>query len=302
MKRNFLLKLLVFLLAVFLWFQQVLLREHTQEVPVPIHFVDIPSDLVLVNNDHPRITILFQGRGLDFLVLKLANPYLEINAADFTYGANSFQISVNNLENEGKLEAQIEPGQLADITAVWMDRIVEEKKPIKIIFASAGDEEFFIKNKIDNPQEKVDLKGPASILNDIAEIQTEPVSQKMLKSGKITAKLIPPDNRVQLLNKNVILEVTQSQVVTRTISLIPVSYPLEMNISIIPQKVSVMIRGPKELIDDLETTSIRAYIDPADLRNLKSGKKHFAPVSFALPAGVKLVEYTPQQIQVILND
>lgn len=118
----------------------------------------------------------------------------------------------------------------------------------------------------------------------------------MIVDGKLTMSLISPDPKIELSQEKISFEITNTKIIQKTISLIPIKYPETENITIIPQKVSVMVSGPKEIVEQLNFNSIIANL------NLSTLKKEFASVSFEAPSGVKIIEYTPLRIQVIQND
>lgn len=302
MKKNLFIKILVVFLAILLWIQQSLLKSHTDELTIPVRFVNISTNLVLLDDEIPMIPVTLEGRGLDFFILKLSNVYFEINAKNFIYGQNHYQIKESNIRNLSRMKISIDRKNLENKTSINLDKIIEAKKSIEILYASAKDEEFFIQNKIINSLQKVKVKGPKSLLDSIKRIKTEKISSKKIKDGKLTAQLIDPDPRVQLIKNTVVLEITHIKLINRTISLIPITYPLDQEITIIPQKVSIMIRGPKEIVDILEKSSVEAYIDLKDIKKIQTGKSISVDVNFDLPSGIQLIDYTPRKIKILKND
>ena len=230
------------------------------------------------------------------MYIRFSKISFEINAEDFKYGKNRLKLSEKELIFSDRIDLNILNIELDKNIYVSMDKLVEKKKSIEIQYASAKDEKFFIENKIINLQQKVTLKGPLSILNNIKKVQTEKISRKMVENGKLSVIIINPDPKVQLLKDRIILEVTQTKTINRTISLIPIRFPEEKNITIIPQKVSVMVRGPEEIVGKLNNKSIIAHL------NISNVGKDYAEVTFEVPAGVKIIEYTPKKIQVIKNE
>ena len=97
--------------------------------------------------------------------------------------------------------------------------------------------------------------------------------------------------------ENIVLEISKTEMKIRTISLIPIKYPEHDNITIIPQKISVMVSGHKEIIEKINQRSIEATLDDSNLLNSSTRK-----VKIKLPTGVNLLEYTPNKIQIIKND
>ena len=294
MIKNLLVKILVLLIAILLWMQFTLIKIHEEKIPISIKLVNVPHDLVL-EDKLSEIPVHIRAKGMDILFLKLSKANFEIDARNFKYGKNKLKFTEKNLVYAHRITLQIlnidNPGNLH----VNMDKLVEKKKSIEILYASAKDEEFFIENKITNTQQKVTVKGPLSILNEIKIVQTEPISKKMVKNGKLTVLLIKPDVKAELLKDRIIFDVTQTKSINRTISLIPIKFPETENISIIPQKVSVMVRGPKEIVEKLDSNSIIAELNLAKIR------KGFTEVKFEVPAGIRIIEYTPKRIQIIEN-
>jgi len=302
MRKNLLLKILVLILAALFWIIQSLWRYHNQQIELPLRFVNLSEDLVILNEQTPEIELEFEGRGLDFIAFKLTEVFIEIDAENFHYGKNVFTIEPSDLKNPGKVKLNMEIFQDDREYTIELDKIIEREIPLQIEYASAGDEEFFLKNKISDSPNTTTVNGPKSIIDQLQHIKTEKINQKMLKDGKLNVELIPPDPRLRLIKNEIILEVIEAKQIDRIISLITINYPLDQEITIIPQKISVMIMGPQEIIEQVERSSIIAFISRDKIKNLNPGESVFVTVDFTVPTGVKLVEYTPQQIQVIKND
>ena len=174
---------------------------------------------------------------------------------------------------------------------------ITQNKFIELTYASAKDEEYLLKNKIAIFNKKVQLSGAKSILKKYSKVKTEKISKKMLKNDKLTVKLVSPDPSLNLKQTEISFEIEKTKQITRTISLIPVTFPSNLNIAIIPQKVSAMIKGPEDIVKNISSKKIVAKLSLE-----KINKNNFAEVDFELPVGVKLIEYTPRKIQIIKND
>jgi hypothetical protein len=296
MKKNLLIKILVLIIAILLWIQQILLRPHDVEFQVPIKLLNIPNNLALQEVELPTLTVLIKAKGYDLLSAKVSQVAFEVDASNYKYGDNQIKLHTRDLSYSKRVQLDVVELVEHDPIFVHLDKLVEKQKPIKVEYATSKDEEFFIENKITNAQQRVGIKGPLSLLHEIKTIKTEPVSQKMVEDSKITATLIIPNANVQLLKDKVILNVTHTKIIIRTISLIPIKFPETANITIIPQKVSIMVTGPEELVEKMDLNSVTANLEIDKVR------KGFAGVTFELPSGVKIVEFTPKGIQVIQNE
>ncbi|MFC1887742.1 hypothetical protein ACFLYK_02935 [Candidatus Cloacimonadota bacterium] len=302
MRKNLLLKILVIILALLFWVLQNLWRDHKETIELPVRFSNLADNLILLDETSDTIPLNFESRGLDYIVFHMSEVFIQVDASNFKYGKNSFRIRPSDLRNQGRVKIDMDEFEYDIEYQVELDMIIDRNIKLQIQFASAGDEEFFLKNKISDPNRKLLVTGPKSIIDELTEIKTEEINQKMLKDGKIIADLIIPDPRLRLIRNDITLEVTVAKQIDKIISLIAIDYPLDLGVSIIPQKISVMIMGPQEIIENIDRSSIDAFITRNKIKNLKPGESIFVPVEFTVPAGVKLVEYTPQQIQVIKND
>jgi len=83
MKNNLLIKVLVLLIAIFLWAQQILLRTHTVVLDVPIQLLNIPTDLAIEQIELPKIPVKVRGKGLDIISANISKVTIDIDASNF---------------------------------------------------------------------------------------------------------------------------------------------------------------------------------------------------------------------------
>jgi len=302
MRHNILLKLFVVFIAALIWLQLALLKEHSEEISFPLKFTDLVDELVLEDNNIKEVNIQMRGRGLDFILLKMSDVYAEVDASGYKFGKNKLRIDQKNLRYSERFKLHVLEINLEENTYVSCDRILEVEKPIQIQYANASEEEYFIENKITNSNQKISVKGPSRILDDYSTVKTAKLNSKMVEDGEFSVDLILPDSRLELGKNSVILVVAQTKLINKTITLIPIEYPLDENIAIIPQKVTIMLRGPEEIVLSFTADSVRAFIDSRDVRKALVSGENLAGIQFELPSGVKILEHTPQRIQIIKNE
>ena len=65
MKKNLSLKILALVVAILLWIQQALLKEHTTDIFVPLKFENVPSNYVILppNSQEISVTVKSSGNG-----------------------------------------------------------------------------------------------------------------------------------------------------------------------------------------------------------------------------------------------
>jgi len=297
MKENLALKILVLLISIFLWFQQTLLEEQMATLSVPMQLSSIPNDLVTEPNSISSIPVQIKARGTDIFLIKILSAYFKIDAKDFRYGKNLLKISLSNLILPEHFNIHITELNTANNFTISMDRMVTKSKYVHINYSSAKDIEFFLKNRINEKRIKVKVRGAMTIINPLKYIETEKITRKMVKNNKIRIRLIPKNKEITLLEPEITLDVKQQKLVSKTLSLVPIQFSHDKKVTLIPQKVTFMVRGPENIINNLDNNAIKAFIEDTNLE-----KNGFAEIKFQLSPGIKIIDYTPRKVQVIVNE
>ncbi len=295
MKNNLSIKIIVAIIAIILWTQQIMLKTHKQEITVPIKIINLPNDYIITDSELPKIGIVVNANGSDIFKLYFSEHFFEIDATNFKYGENLFQLDIINFKYPSKINLDFKMFTTSKEVLITLEKIVERYKNIEIKYKSASAEEYFIKNKITNPSQKVKLRGPKKNIDAVEVIETKKISAKMVKNEQIEVELISPNPQIKLFKDKIILKISTKKQITKLMSLIPIQFPENQKLSIIPQKVSVMVKGPQKIIEKLKDSSIIANL------NMQKIKEGFTSITFDVPSGVEIIEYTPQKIQVIQN-
>jgi len=147
MKKNLLIKILVFFLAMLFWILQSLWKDHQETINVPVHFLNMPKDLIISSGEISHIPFKFEARGLDFIVFKLSEAFVEIDADSFQYGLNKISVKPSDLRNQGRVRLNLDEFNTYNEFSIDLDKIVERKISIAVQYYSASDEEFFLNNR-----------------------------------------------------------------------------------------------------------------------------------------------------------
>jgi len=176
-----------------------------------------------------------------------------------------------------------------------IDKYENAKKLVKIQFKSQADEDFFLKNKLVITPKTVKVSGPAYNLKKIRFILTEKISRIDVKDNSFDVKLAKSE-RLRFEPETVKINIEKTEIITKYITLIPISIPNNFDKTIVPQKVSVLIQGPKQIIKDIKGSNIRVNLDQGHLN------KEFAEIKFNLPSNVELLDYSPKKVKIIENE
>ncbi len=313
MGKNLFLKIFALAIAVFLWAQQELMKEQTIHFRVPVKLRDIPQDMILVGMNQDEIQIEIEGKGYDLFKLKVQqffqgnntslqasegnNAYISIDAQRFSEGSNTVRVTREDLYVPVKMRKEMRSDKMQFDFEEWLeirlDKVITVKKPVELIFASADDRAYFNeKNMIINIS-RVDVKGPQKLLKSVDRISTEPISKRMVKDYIATVSLVSPDPSVKLLADKIKIDISTAQYVTVTIPLIPIFNPRSSEFEIMPQKVSALVRGRKDMLDEMDGEELNPFVN---LEGVKTGDE--LKIEFNPPADVKIIEFTPERIQV----
>lgn len=147
------------------------------------------------------------------------------------------------------------------------------------------------------------VKGPASELNDLESIPTTPVDisgitkdvTRMVELDSTLIKPVSPQPIVVTLKA--VREMAQKSVANVPIRVLKLAgAPLEVKVN--PDKATVRIRGPKELLTTIGADDIVLSID---VSNLTKGKYQLVAQA-DLPPNVKLVSTKPKIFEVTLDE
>jgi len=139
--------------------------------------------------------------------------------------------------------------------------------------------------------EKVDVTGPARLVQDLKQVATEPIDLRgvvepidrnvLLERIDPTITLIPDVVRVRVT--------LEESLAAREFPKVPIIVPDGVT-RIQPATVDLTIRGPQRLLHNLTLPPDAVHVDVAGL----PPGTHKLPVQVTLPEGLKLVSQTPE--------
>jgi hypothetical protein len=297
MKKNIAIKVVVLIVAIILWLHFTLVRTHEQGYEVPIALTALDSGFVVLNEDELYVPVTIKAKGIDLLALKFSESQCIISADNYEPGENPVYVSHENFFFPERLNIELRRVHDIKDKSIVIDESITKLIPVSIEYASAEDEEYFVNNTMADVRIDIEVSGPATIINEIDHIRTKPASKDLFHDGTASIELIKPHPKVDFSRNHINIDIVETKIVNRTISLIPIDFPHHLDIAILPQKVSLLISGPADIVNDLSINDIKAEVLEKEIID-----KEYAEIHFELPAGVKLLEYTPKRIQILRNE
>lgn len=149
----------------------------------------------------------------------------------------------------------------------------------------------------------VTLRGPEGVLQTLSTLSTEPVSLTGLAAGqhKRRVPLQPLPQHVTVLEDSSVEAVVPIVPVVgeRTLRRLEVATVGETVVSVRPDVVSMRLRGPEDVLDEIDPRAIVPYIDAALAPD--SGTRALDVQVRGLPEGVEVAEIIPASVLVGLK-
>ncbi|MBI3259710.1 MAG: YbbR-like domain-containing protein [Ignavibacteriae bacterium] len=291
------------ILSVALWGYVSLKTPATIFVQFPL-VIQLQEDKAVQNELPKFITAKIRASGWQIINLEYisAKPECTIDLDKFTeVSAGSFSLSKNdilqNLRPALSLEKIVElsPENISITTGTIAQRTV----PIAPVIEIAPREGFTVVGDIHVEPDSILLRGNETMLQTVQKWQTSAV--KILdatKSIRIEVKLVDSlQNHIALSQQTVVLSAEIQQTAEITFNDIPLevlSEPAQSNHKLLPDRISVTIRGGAEQIAQLSSSSVRALVEFQTILHDTTGI--ITPV-ISLPSSLTLLNINPPYLR-----
>lgn len=284
-------------LSLFIWVRDD--RQASVVAFAPVRIV-IPEGMELVSPPIDRVRLTVQGRWSDingFDPTSVEPVQIEASReSDQVIPITSDMVSLPG----GLRTTSIQPD------ALKVELEVQESKSVTIEPRIVGEprENYRIGEPKTSPG-SVELRGPASAISKMRSVATEPIDvsgQTQTIERQVQLRL---DNSFVSYNRDIPITVTvpiETLEVQRTVQNIPiVVVNSRQPMTTKPAEISVTVRGPKAVVDELNSEDLHASIDMSGIK--ESGEQLFErqPVVKNLPPDIRLVDYHPKDVVVSAN-
>jgi YbbR domain-containing protein len=292
--RNLGLKFLSIGLAALIWLavsgEQVVERG----LRIPLEFANLPARLEMVGDTPTVVDVRVRGSSGTLSRIAPGELVAVLDLRLARQGRRLFHLTGGDVRSPFGVEVvQVTPSNISV-------RFEESgTKVVPVVPAVEGDPASgFVVGTLTSEPATVEVVGPVSALRDLTEAITEPVSVAGADGPvRESVTIGVPDPSVRL-------RTPQSAVVTVDVSPSPVEQAVE-NVAVAarhgrraarvtPARVTVVVRGPREVISRLGASAFDASID---LEGLGAGQFQL-PVRVVPPARVTVVRIDPAQVHV----
>ncbi len=262
-------KIIVFLLAILVWFYVITEDEYTHTIDVPIELSNVRSDRIITNNYPTKAKVSFQGSGKQMLRLLLEDgAKINLNLKDKRYNfktklkltdiripQHSLGIKALRIENPDTIEIRL--------TKIRKKRI--KIKPDILVIPEAG---YTKVGEIELIPDSITISGPVHEVHPMNAIATEHLEIRNIRRDyhQEIKLAVPSSQFITLQEKEIDIKIHIQKLMEKEISRIPVhvyNLPEGTRAVVIPPYLNLTLEGGVKVLADVTEEKIIAYIDYA---------------------------------------
>lgn len=279
--------------AFVLWFFVNAGERETQVMPFPIEFRNLPERSMQTNPDKvDTVSVRLNGPGplLASLDTKRSPIVLDLSHAEI---GTDFRMKVRDemiRVPRGVRILDIEPSRIP----VRLERVKRTSVPVTLAPVGEPREGYVVQTLKASP-EKVLVSGPASLVDRLTALETEPFDLTDLgASTQKTVGLVRAD-QLSVKPETVVVQIDVAvAMTTREFKRLPVEVRnVDQPFQLRPPRVNLTLRGPQRIVQNLTLEEGAVYVDGG---SYEPGE-HMVEAEVTLPAGVEVVKRDPLVIR-----
>lgn len=295
--QNFTLKLIALALAIVMWILVVGERRSELRLTVPLELRNLPDRLEISNQSTTQVEVAVRGYSSVLKKLTPGDIDAHIDLSNVQEGSYVFSFSPDDIGVPlGVSVLQVSPSQID----LFLDATGEKTVPVKPMTRGtlvAG----YTLGKISADPKMVTLIGARRLLNNLAQVETEPIIIDDLAEETIKKVKLKLPTGIRYEEENKLITVTVA-VTPNLIELVFDDIPLQVegetrNYTLSPAAITAFIVGPELELSRLTSNDIPVFIATRDLPEGQSGVQP----TFKLPETMEVKRYYPKSIIVTIT-
>jgi YbbR domain-containing protein len=288
------LKIFSLAFAIGLWlFVNVGQKPAERPFKVPVEFSHVPADVVVSHSGVEEIEVRVMGPPALLSTIQPEQLKVALDLDGAKPGTSTFRLGSDSFNPpRGVRVTRITPAVINLTLEALATRMVA------VSVRLAGEPPFGYKvGEVETHPGRVQVKGPEGVVSTTLAIETEPIQLDGAPGQRVRESKLRTDGKpISLTPDRVKVSIIiEEETVTKEFEQIEVrAKDFSGKYQVSPKSVYLRLSGPKRVLGQLALGKERVYLD---LGGLKPGQ-HVVPLSFQLPAGVKVVEHKPSRFQV----
>jgi hypothetical protein len=253
------LKLLAFALAMLLWVVVSGEQLQSRVIPVPLDVrVSDPAYQLIDESVPSQVAVRFVGPGREFIEMMLRRPHLLLDVAEVQDTTEVFSLDPGMVQATGQniTARMVDPSRIR----LRFHRRASRTVPVRLLFGPGYNRTWTVLDSLTVEPESVVVTGAASLVGRIGIVPSVPlriglgdsiVDRRIgLDAGSLRGLTVSPAT-VRVRGRT-------DRLLERTISGVPVA--LGGDLVLIPDTVSVRLRGPRSIVEALQPADLRVAV------------------------------------------
>lgn len=301
MKKNLPSIIVSLLLATGAWIFITLSGEFYLNYRIPIAYTNLPSNLVVDNSLPREVDFKLKGSGWKFISLYFSDDNIftvPVSQDSINSGVNLFSLLDQNtwLSSEFTI-VDIYPSRLS-IKTEEVDLAVKPVVPDLILEFEEG---FGLASKVKITPERIRIKGSAKLTGSIRSLKTQRTTLTGLKEKTVIEVSLDQIDGIEFQPNKVVVEIDVQKIADREIEGVRMTIidgPSDQEIVLVPDEVSVVVRGGIDRIGAIKPEEIRALLNYSEMIKDSSGT---AVPNIVLPDNINFIDVKPGRIRYIIK-
>ena len=301
MKKKIPIIIIALIFSVILWVSISLSKDYYATFDIPLKIIDYPNGYTTGSSIPQKISVKLKGRGWKLASVNLGAESDYIVSAGSDSGRKFINIS-NYLSENQWLSSEMEVIDLYPDTLSFVVEKISEKKVIVIpdydITFKSG---YGLASKTKLVPDSVTLYGPESVLRNVVFAETEKIQLNNLDKIYSQQKLLKEIFGVEYRNNRIMVKLDVQKIIDNNyeeISVEVIDVPRDRDVVLLPNRITIGVRGGLEVVGKLSKDKIKARILYRDIVSDTLGS--IVP-TLELPENLSLYYTRPERLRYIIK-
>lgn len=291
-------KLFAILLAVVIWFYAKSTEVQERVFNAPVVAKNIEDQYLLSDIGKDTISIRLMGRGIDLMKMKEEEVLYVIDCDDMDDGRNKVKIDKDDvlIPKSGIEVKEIE--EIDDYVFVNIVKRMKKRVPIRPTITGMPSTGFYIYERPISEPDYAVIYGSEDIVDDILYVTTEAIDVSDATES-VTREVQPLTKRddIDIFSpESVLITIPIEEFTERKFEDVEIVVPENVKdlIENIEESATILLRGPRNVIDEISTDEIKIYPDQKQINQHKS----VVELVYEAPEHLSVQEINPVTIKV----
>ena len=307
-KRRIIVFLICLLISTALWFMNALNKDYITTVSYPVKFTNPPDDLFLSGNYLKEMNFTVKGKGFLLLQHKLLSfSPVVFDIEEITHNLipveGTYRVVSRNLL--GTISQQISSDLSVsdikpEIIEIVLDKLSKKTVPVELEISVEFAPQMNLKNPVTTNPDKVEITGPAILLEKTDAVKTKVNIANKLSTG-ITQEieLIPPD-KTTISPSKVVLNIEVEKYTEKEIR-VPVEIinkPENVKMKIFPSDIKILFSVGLSRFESIKPSDFAASVD---YNSVASNLNNLEINLYKKPPFIQAVRVVPERVEFLVE-